>query len=208
MRSRLERQAIPLLALGLGLVLSAPVARAERIHQYLDDDGILVFSNLAPGSSRLSGKAAKATATPTARRTGRLRPRAAPSEYERFLEEACELYRIPVALARAVMAAESNFDPDAVSPKGAQGLMQLMPRTAAAMEVEDAFDPRQNIHGGVRYLRVLANQFDGDMVKLVAAYNAGPDAVRRTGGRIPRIRETQEYVRRVVRLYFAYKKPA
>ena len=80
------------------------------------------------------------------------------------------------------MHAESNFDPHALSRKGASGLMQLMPGTASEMYVKDIFDARENIDGGVRYLRVLANEFDGDMVKMVAAYNAGPDAVRKYGG--------------------------
>jgi soluble lytic murein transglycosylase-like protein len=79
-----------------------------------------------------------------------------------------------------------------------------MPETAEAMFVADVFDPKQNISGGIRYLRVLANLFEGDMVRIVAAYNAGPDAVRRAGG-IPDIAETREYVRRVIRLYFSYK---
>ena len=102
------------------------------------------------------------------------------------------------------MAAESNFNPRAVSPKGALGLMQLMPDTATEMFVADVFDPRQNILGGVRYLRVLANMFNGDMVQLVAAYNAGPGAVKAAAG-IPALAETQEYVKRVLRLYFSYK---
>ncbi len=103
------------------------------------------------------------------------------------------------------MHAESNFDPNAVSPKGACGLMQLMPATATEMYVKDIFDEKENIEGGVRYLRVLANQFDGDMVKMIAAYNAGPDAVRKYGGEMPPYEETQEYVRKVLQLYYHYK---
>ena len=103
------------------------------------------------------------------------------------------------------MAVESNFDHRALSEKGAMGLMQLMPATAKDMYVSDAWDPLQNIEGGARYLRILANQYEGDMVKTVAAYNAGPEAVRRAGGGIPNIPETQEYVRKVVALYQAYK---
>jgi soluble lytic murein transglycosylase-like protein len=85
------------------------------------------------------------------------------------------------------------------------GLMQLMPGTAKDMYVADAYEPAQNIDGGARYLRILANQYDGDMVKTLAAYNAGPDAVRRAGGAIPGIPETQEYVRKVLALYRSYK---
>jgi soluble lytic murein transglycosylase-like protein len=103
------------------------------------------------------------------------------------------------------MAVESNFDQRALSEKGAMGLMQLMPATARDMFVADAWDPVQNIEGGARYLRVLANQYEGDMVKTLAAYNAGPEAVRRSGGAVPNIPETREYVRKVVALYQTFK---
>ena len=103
------------------------------------------------------------------------------------------------------MAVESNFDHQAVSEKGAMGLMQLMPGTANDMYVADAWDPHQNIKGGARYLRTLANQYQGDVILTLAAYNAGPEAVRRAGNRVPGIPETQEYVRKVVALYESFK---
>ena len=84
------------------------------------------------------------------------------------------------------------------------GLMQLMPATAKDMYVDDAWDPAQNIEGGARYLRILANQYGGDPVQVLAAYNAGPEAVRRAGGSVPNIPETREYVRKVVELWKAY----
>jgi soluble lytic murein transglycosylase-like protein len=83
--------------------------------------------------------------------------------------------------------------------------MQLMPATAEDMYVKDIFDAKENIEGGTRYLRVLANQFNGDMVKMIAAYNAGPDAVRKYGGKVPPYEETQLYVQKVLKLYFQYK---
>ncbi len=119
--------------------------------------------------------------------------------------KAAERYRIPTALVRAIMHTESNFNSNALSPKGASGLMQLMPATASDMYVKDIFDTRDNIEGGVRYLRVLANLFNGDMVKMVAAYNAGPEAVRKYGGQVPPYAETQAYVRKVLQLYYHYK---
>jgi soluble lytic murein transglycosylase-like protein len=189
-----DRRAVAFAA-GLLLVSLAGSARADRIYKYVDEDGVTVISNV-PRGGRSAPKA-------RARRSAPFKPRRTDA-YDAIIEEACLLYRIPVPLARAVMAAESNFDPAAVSHAGAMGLMQLMPATAAEMFVENAFDPKQNIHGGIRYLRVLANMFDGDMVRMVAAYNAGPAAVRRANG-IPDIAETQEYVRRVLRLYFAFK---
>ena len=99
---------------------------------------------------------------------------------------------------------ESNYDPFAVSPANARGLMQLIPSTAERMMVQDVFDPRQNIFGGVRYLRILANMFNGDLELTVAAYNAGENAVIRHGG-IPPFPETQMYVREVVRYYRLYR---
>lgn len=186
------------------LLCAAGPARAERIYQYIDSSGVTVFTNIAPGTSkrayRVQDKQGVARLSAPAEGVARRNV----STFDAVIAEACTLYKIPAALARAIIVAESNFDPKAVSPKGALGLMQLMPETAAAMFVEDAFDPKQNIHGGIRYLRILANMFEGDMVRIVAAYNAGPDAVRRAGG-IPEFAETQEYVRRVIRLYFSFK---
>jgi soluble lytic murein transglycosylase-like protein len=125
--------------------------------------------------------------------------------WREHIRQAAEKYRVPEELLLAVMAVESNFDHQALSEKGAMGLMQLMPGTAKEMYVTDAWDPAQNIDGGARYLRILANQYGGDMVKTLAAYNAGPDAVRRAGGAVPGIPETQEYVRKVLALYHSYK---
>lgn len=128
-----------------------------------------------------------------------------PTELDPHITMAAVRYRIPPALVRAIMHTESNFNPNALSNKGASGLMQLMPGTASDMYVKDIFDSKDNIEGGVRYLRVLANMFDGDMVKMVAAYNAGPDAVKKYGGQVPPYAETQEYVRKVLQLYYHYK---
>jgi soluble lytic murein transglycosylase-like protein len=103
-------------------------------------------------------------------------------------------------LVLAVVGVESAFRPEAVSPKGAQGLMQLMPATAASLGVEDAFDPEQNLEGGVRHLGALLALYGGDLQRALAAYNAGEGAVARHGG-IPPFRETREYVRRVLEQY-------
>ena len=105
---------------------------------------------------------------------------------------------------RAVMRVESDFNPTVVSRAGAMGLMQLMPKTARSMGVSDPFDARQNILGGARYLRILANRFKGDLVLTVAAYNAGEGAVEKYDG-IPPYKETQRYVRRVLKHYYAYR---
>lgn len=113
-------------------------------------------------------------------------------------------YALPEALIWAVMKTESNFYPEVVSNKGAQGLMQLMPGTASDMGVSNAFDPHQNIFGGARYLRLLANKFSGDLVKTLSAYHAGGGAVENVGG-IP-YTQTAEYVRRVLNHYYLYQK--
>ena len=103
------------------------------------------------------------------------------------------------------MKVESNFNPRALSPKAAKGLMQLIDATAADMNVTDPYDPRQCVFGGARYLRVLANMFDGNMALVAAAYNAGPHRVNPTKS-IPNIRETQQYVRRVLTMYRHYRR--
>jgi soluble lytic murein transglycosylase-like protein len=126
------------------------------------------------------------------------------TRYDQWIREAAALYQIPEALIRAVIRVESDFDPRAVSPANARGLMQMIPETAERMLVTDVFDPRQNIFGGVRYLRVLANTFNGDLALTVAAYNAGENAVIRAGG-IPPYPETQDYVVRVIGYYRQYR---
>ena len=180
------------------------------IYKYVEKDGTIVYTNVSPSGP----KAAKAR-----RVEGEFRPAPLPTaparvtqsssqkatQYDAYIEDAAVRYRIPVALVRAVMHAESAFDSQAVSAVGASGLMQLMPPTAQEMYVKDIFDPKDNIEGGVRYLRVLANEFDGDMVKMVAGYNAGPDAVKKYNGQVPPYAETQAYVRKVLSLYFQYK---
>ncbi|MBP2642420.1 MAG: mltC [Firmicutes bacterium] len=106
-------------------------------------------------------------------------------------------YNVDPKLALGVAAAESGFNPNAVSAVGATGVMQLMPETAAGLGVNNIRDPKENIEGGVRYLKQLLTTFNGDTTKAVAAYNAGPEAVKRYGG-VPPYRETQEYVHRVL----------
>lgn len=198
-------RALYLLALMLPLVSSQAGAAEEGIYRYVEADGTIVYTNVPPAGGRKAHRL-QGTFSRVPSSGARLRPRARmPEEYEPHVQAAATRYRIPASLVRAIMHAESNFDPRAVSPKGASGLMQLMPATAAEMYVKDIFDARENIEGGVRYLRVLANLFKGDMVKMVAAYNAGPEAVNRYKGQVPPYAETQEYVRKVLRLYYHYK---
>ncbi len=123
--------------------------------------------------------------------------------FEPYIQEAARRYNVPANLVRAVIKVESNFRPQAVSSAGAKGLMQLMPGTAKDMAVSDLFDPRQNILGGTRYLRVLINRFEGDIRLVLAAYHAGPGIVAQRGG-IP-FEATERYVRSVIKNYLVYK---
>jgi len=160
----------------------------------------------AAGAARPAASSASASRSGRAPApAGRSAFREADASFNEHIRRAAALYNLPEELLHAVMAVESNFNPLAVSQKGAAGLMQLMPRTAFEMYVSDIWSPEQNIYGGARYLRVLANQYQGDMVKTLAAYNAGPEAVRRAGDQIPDIPETREYVRKVMALYERFK---
>ena len=118
-----------------------------------------------------------------------------------MIREVSERYHVDPALVRAVMETESNWNTTAVSSKGALGLMQLIPGTAQQMGVNNAFDPKQNLDGGVRYLHTLLQRYNGDLDKALAAYNAGPEAVDRARG-IPQYRETREYVQKVTDSYY------
>lgn len=121
-------------------------------------------------------------------------------QFAPLLEAAAHAHGVPEALLQAVIEVESGFDAAAVSPRGALGLMQLLPATARALRVDDPRDPAANIDGGARYLKGLLVRYDHDLALALAAYNAGPGAVPRGGG-IPRIPETQRYVPRVILRY-------
>jgi Transglycosylase SLT domain/Domain of unknown function (DUF4124) len=196
---------LPTFSLLALLLVPLSASAGGGIYRYEEKDGTIVYTNVPPKGGRKAQKL-KGTfhAAPTASEPARLKARPT-AELDDHIDAAARRYKVPASLVRAVMHAESNFDTRALSPKGASGLMQLMPETAREMFVKDIFDPRQNIEGGTRYLRVLANLFNGDMVKMVAAYNAGPDAVRKYGGQVPPYEETQAYVRKVLQLYFHYK---
>jgi soluble lytic murein transglycosylase-like protein len=177
------------------LTLSSP-SQAD-IYKTVGADGVISFTNSPSKSGKLVMR------TEASRAAVRMPSDSSPARYGRYdehIRQAAALYQIPEELIRAVIQVESDFDPRAVSPANARGLMQLMPETAERMLVTDIFDPRQNIFGGVRYLRVLANLFNGDIELTIAGYNAGENAVIRHGG-IPPFPETQEYVKRVLANY-------
>jgi soluble lytic murein transglycosylase-like protein len=126
-----------------------------------------------------------------------------PSMIEKSITKAAAKYGLPPGLIKAVIRAESNFDANAVSTAGAQGLMQLMPATAEELGVQNSFDIDQNVDGGSRYLREMLDRFNGDVKLALAAYNAGPGTVEKYDGDVP-YRETRNYVKRVMRFSSKY----
>jgi len=121
-------------------------------------------------------------------------------DIDRLIDHYSGKRNIPASLVKSVISVESGFDPDAVSPKGAMGLMQLMPSTVMDMGVENPFDPEDNIKGGTQLLRNLLDNYKGDYRQALAAYNAGKSAVDRAGG-APPYKETEDYVKRVIDIY-------
>ncbi|MCL2178572.1 MAG: lytic transglycosylase domain-containing protein [Proteobacteria bacterium] len=194
-----------LLPAGLALWVCVASAEESKIYKYVEKDGTIVYTNAPRGRDK-----GKTSAIPKATQTGAVGAQnlAFQSKYEPFEEMvlACaQKYQLPAALLKAVMHAESAFEPSAISPKGALGLMQLMPQTAQQLAVENLLDANANIEAGARYLRMLADLFEGNMVQTLAAYNAGPNALKKYGGQIPPYAETQHYVRKVLALYFVYQ---
>lgn len=119
------------------------------------------------------------------------------TKYDAIIKEKADKYNVSENLVKSMIKQESNFDPKAVSPKGAKGLMQLMPQTASLLGVDNAFNPEDNIDGGTKYIRMLLDRFDGNVVKALAAYNAGPETVEKYKG-IPDYTETKNYVKNIL----------
>jgi hypothetical protein len=177
-----------LVAVGLG-VLAIPT-RAQ-IASYVDEHGNLVYT--------YQDSELRQTKSNTASRTNS-RP-AAPARLERIVHDAAERHNLDPALVNAVISTESGWNTQAVSGKGAMGLMQLVPGTAERFGVENPFDPAQNVDGGTAYLKTLLDRYNGDLTLSLAAYNAGEHAVDRSGG-VPPFWETRQYVRKVKNAYF------
>ena len=182
-------------------VLAAPV-RAD-IYVFRDHNGVMHFSDERRHYGYQPYLGERSSTRPVSTRVHKPSVPASPAAYDGVIRWASRSHDVPPALVKAVVHAESLFDPKAVSKKGAQGLMQLMPETAMELGVDDPFNPWQNIEGGTRYLSTLIQRFRGDLRLGLAAYNAGEKAVRRYSG-VPPYRETQAYVTRVLSLYHRY----
>ena len=190
------------LLLLLALCLLAPLASAQ-VYTYVDENGVTVFTDRKPDTTRYRVRNLGCFGTC---RTGVdwNRTPLFNGHFQAEIETVSEVFGVDAALIRAIMHAESWFEPQAVSHAGAQGLMQLMPATAYRFGVANVFDPLDNITGGAAYLAWLLQEFEGDLTRVIAAYNAGENAVRRHNG-IPPFPETQEYVRRVKILLRRYR---
>ena len=176
-------------------MLSASLPAAADIYMYIDKSGVMHFTNV-PTSSDYQIYVKE--------RPKRQGVRMDANRFDRYIDEAASLHGVDFPLLKAVIRAESAFDPKAVSKKGALGLMQIMPQNLDAFRVYDPFDPWQNIMGGTRYLKSLIQRFNGQIPLALAAYNAGPRAVDTHRG-IPPIPETEEYVKRVLKFFHQYK---
>ena len=183
-----RRAGLPWLLLLVLLGLIAKPALAD-IYRYVDEDGVIHFSNV-PTHYRFRLYISETN----------LDYKAYFDRYDRIIIRAARKHGVDNTLVKAVIRAESDFDRNAISKKGAQGLMQLMPETAKDLAVNDSFDPHENINAGVRYLKRQLNNFQNNVPLALAAYNAGENAVRRYG-RIPPYKETRTFVDRVLRYW-------
>lgn len=196
------RFAYPLTFVWLGLGCAGPAG--ADVYAYKDADGVEHYTNQAGLAGyelivavlKEEGKANRANMQPVPNGVALYAP---------LVETAAAEFNLDKALVHAVITAESGYNATAVSRVGAKGLMQLMPQTARRYEVDDLFDPAQNIRGGARYLRDLLDMFENNLELAVAAYNAGENAVLKYGKRVPPYRETLVYVPKVIGLYGKYR---
>ena len=195
-----ERKLFALFPLLAGLLFffalnfSLPSTAGATVAAYMDVQGNLHY--MQGKRSRTNKKIAINRPLPRSTRES------TPQTINTFIQAAATEHGIDPLLIKAIIKAESNFDPAAVSPKGAQGLMQLMPATARDLQVTDPFDPQENISGGAKYLRFLLDSYRWDVELSLAAYNAGPGNVKKA---IPNIPETREYVAKVLGNYQSYQ---
>ena len=187
-----------IVVLGSLFILIAAVSSVYAdIFMYIDENGVMHFTN-APTSNAYEYKVYIKEKTTVSRNFH------STNKYDHFITDAAEQTGVDSRLLKAMIKAESDFDPRAVSRKGAMGLMQIMPENFKMLNLENPFDPWQNIRAGAQYFQKMYERFNGKLALSLAAYNAGPTAVDRYK-RIPPYQETEEYVRRVLRYYRTFK---
>ena len=169
-------------------------AKADQIVVLVDEHGHKIYVNTGEATSRVDWMTRSFRSDPSGV-SGRI-----PANIDQLVQQTASRFQVDPELIRAIIRVESGYDPKAVSSKGAMGLMQLIPATAQRFGVANPFDPKQNLEGGVNYLKYLLDLFGGDLSLSLAAYNAGEHSVQRSGG-IPAIPETQNYVRKVTSIY-------
>lgn len=176
-----------------------PLAGYPAIYTYVDNNGISHFTNIIPHGKKFRVVISDRIKYVVSRIFNN-------TTYDGMIERHAQFHGIDPNLIKAVMKAESNFNPNAMSHKGAQGLMQLMPDTARLMKVDNPWDPDENIRGGTKYLKYLDDTFGGNLDLVLAAYNAGPARVKEHNMSIPPYEETRTYVQRVKSYYYSFKK--
>lgn len=186
----------------LGMIAFSSTSHATVIYRYIDPQGRLVLTNTPKHAGYIP--LVKTAQGWVPQYNHRKKPEHK-HEIATYVRKAAKRHRLPTHLLHAVITVESAYNPQAVSHAGAQGLMQLMPATAKRFGVKDPFNPKQNINGGSRYLSYLIDLYKGDVKLALAAYNAGENAVKRYGNRIPPYKETQNYVRKVMKYYNKYR---
>jgi hypothetical protein len=191
---------LPALSLVLGLyLLGIPYDLHAAMYVCREKSGAISYTNVPgnPGCNAFALKKNGWVSTGRSYTSGK-------AAYDPDIRRIGKRYNVDPPLIKAIIHTESDFNHRAVSKRGALGLMQLMPDTARELQVANPFDPKENIEGGTRYFRQMLDNFNNDLILSLAAYNAGPGLVRRTGG-VPKIAETRRYVYKVLRQYKVYK---
>ena len=185
----------------------APTVNAD-IYQFVDENGVVHLTNVPSGrikkpikvtteNRKSSSSSASSSRSPVNRAQ---QTDSVPVSYVNIINSSCERFGVDPSLVHAIVKVESDFNPFALSRKGAMGLMQLMPQTATTMNVRNSFSPDENIEGGVKYLRYLLDRYEGNISLALAAYNAGETAVKKWGT-VPPFKETQDYVKKIMHIY-------
>ena len=202
------RQLLVFLIIVATIATTVPTLLGQEFYSYVDESGVQVFTNIPPITGRIPSSQDNVQEYGHALRPEKLQssvhlpegPEIDPDRFDTIINKYASYYSLDPYLIHSIIETESGFNPNAVSQKGACGLMQLMPATAERLGVRDTFDPEQNIQAGVRHFRSLMDIFGNDLNLSLAAYNAGENLVRRLG-RVPQYKETIDYVRSVTRRY-------